>query len=151
MGCCDGKPVDAADQKERLAKIMSKLPQAVYAGPDEVVGLRYAMPMDDGVQRPFGRPTILADGSIEYPKGDTKPPAEINGYRRDTDNPWLFHPLWPQCSLRMCGVKLDRKTGEIDIRMACNHPQAPQFQKFVTVDVCDGCPLRARKNPPSQS
>ena len=95
------------------------------------------------MQRPFSRPAIHQDGSIEYPVTGDKPPAEINGYLRDATNKWLFRPTWVPCRLRMSGIKPNKKTGEINVVMVCNNPPAEQFHKFVTAPECATCPVRA--------
>jgi hypothetical protein len=155
MSCCDGnsEATQATTQKEQIEKILASLPAVVHGhyetGGHQLQGLRYTIPPPDGVQRTYGRPEFLQDGSIQYPTQDGPPPAEINGFFRDEKNSFLFHPLWGECFLRMQGSKLDPKTGEITVRMVCNNPEAiGNFQKFVTAQQCAHCPVRrARKNP----
>jgi len=97
--------------------------------------------------RTFKPPTFHDDGSIEYPKGekDWEPPRDINGYVRDPDNKWLFHPLWPVCGLRHQMAFLKANCGCIDVVMRCNNPQAPEFGQRVAHDTCINCPVRLGK------
>lgn len=119
----------------------------VYGGgpPERMLHLiGRTLPADDGVQRDFGRPTFHSDGRIEYPKrpGDWEPPAEIDGYERDGENKWLFHPKWDFCNLRMMGAALKENCGCISVVSKCMHPLAPTFNQFVTHADCSTCPHR---------
>jgi hypothetical protein len=147
--CCD-KVVSPEIAKVTINDILNRLPQAVYGANtphNPLKSLGATLPVDDGVVRKFGRPQVLDDGSIQYPPGDEHPP-EINGYARDENNPFLFHPLWPECLLRMQGTRLDRKSGAINVSMVCNSPEAKDhFMKYVKHTDCEGCPFRkAREN-----
>jgi len=148
MSCCDGetpsKPL--AKTQEQIDAIMSGLPQTVIAASDPkhplASSIRNSMPMP-GLGT-YSLPTVHNAGSIEYAPVDAQPPPEPNGYLRDPQNPWLFHPVWPECQLRMAGVRKD-KSGVIDVKMVCNNPGVPQFMKFVKADDCAAC--TKRKNP----
>lgn len=79
-----------------------------------------------------------AHGVLSYPKDGPKP-ACPEGFEAIDD--YTFKPLWPNCKMRMGGLKyLENK--EVEIKMICNHPEAPHFSKFVVLDDCAGCPLR---------
>ena len=94
--------------------------------------------------RTFKPPIFHDDGSIEYPKGekDWEPPKDINGYARDPDNKWLFHPQWPVCSLRYMAAFLKANCGCIDIIARCNNPKASMFGQRIGPETCIKCPVR---------
>jgi hypothetical protein len=158
MGCCEGdaKPGSPVDQKAMAEAILANLPVAMlgYSGSvgHQLQALQTSMPPDDGKPRLFIRPIFHPDGSIEYPQDKiiTRDPKEPNGYIRDTNNRFLFHPLWGECTKRMQGLQMDPKTAEVDVKMVCSHPETPHSMKFVTALNCSECPLRSlpiRKNP----
>lgn len=119
------------------------LPQIYYVPSRPLADLRYSLPIHDGVQRQFQRPVFSDDSSLEYPRlaGDTTPPDDIDGFQRDQDNPWLFHPVWLECAVRAEGTKL-KPNGCIDVVMACNNPAAPTFMKPVKCATCQTCVFR---------
>lgn len=132
--CCQGS-------KGRSPAAIIQLPQVVESADNSLKGLALTFPIDDGVERKFGRPKVLADGSIEY-RASVEHPPEINGYARDASNPCLFRPLWPACQLRMQGTKMDRNTGAIDVSMVCTCSEAAKAMLYVSVPDCEGCPFR---------
>jgi len=92
-------------------------------------------PHKDGRDRKL---TFEADGSITYEQEDD-PPRDINGYKRDPDNPWHFIPLWPECKLRHgTGVRY-ANCGCIDIIMRCSNPDTVQFGNRVSHEQCQNC------------
>jgi len=126
---------------------MLGLPQAVIAHSDPyhplASSIKNSMPL--GAGSVYSRPAVHNDGSIEYKPVDAGPPPEVNGYTRDEFNPWLFHPLWPECQLRMAGVR-KAPNGAIDLKMVCNNPVVKDhFMRFVKSDDCAAC--TQRKNP----
>jgi hypothetical protein len=147
-GGCNDKP---GPSQAAIDRILSKIPTSVHAGVS-LKNLGFTLPPDDGLVRLYPRPKFHEDGSIEYTNGGGAPPPEINGYKRDSHNPRLFHPIWPECVMRMQGTKMDRKTGAIDLVMVCNHPEVKDhFMKNVPADACVGCPSRkAQQNSPAQ-
>ena len=92
----------------------------------------------------FQRPVFHTDGSIEYPRkeGDWEIPQNISGYTRDTSNNFLFHPLWPPCSLRHMTAFLKTNCGCISIVSRCASPQSPSFGQRVAHTDCESCPVR---------
>lgn len=81
------------------------------------------------------------DGSIRY-EHEGEPPRDINGYKRDPNDPFHFVPLWPECSLRHgVGVRY-ANCGCIDIIMRCNNPDTPQFGNRVNHEQCQVCQWR---------
>lgn len=153
MSCCDDAPKKEAPTVD-IEKILATLPVSVHGyydtGGHQLQGLQFVMPPDDKKQRTYGRPTFHADGTIEYPKAEGSPPKDISGFYRDEVNPFLFRPLWGECFLRMQGIQMNPKSGEIDVRMVCNNPEAGTHHKFVTAQQCADCPVRKlkeRKNP----
>lgn len=156
MSCCgDNTAPKPANTQAEIEKILANLPVAVHGfydtGAHQLQQLAMIMPPADSKTRTYGRPTFHPDGSIEFPKQEGAPPKDIDGYYRDEQNTFLFRPLWGECILRMQGLKMDQKTGEIDVKMVCNNPEAKNtFQKFVTAKQCSECPVRktkVRKNP----
>jgi len=101
-----------------------------------------ASPKD--AERTFQRPLFHDDGSIEYPReeGSWEPPQNINGYVRDTDNKWLFHPLWLPCAFRHQMAFLKANCGCIDVVCRCNSPQSPVFGHRLAHTDCSSCPVR---------
>lgn len=125
------------------------LPQGfvVYGGgkPERLLSLMgQTLPPDDGIERDFARPVFNQDGSIEYPKrpGDWEPPGEIDGYERDGENKWLFHPKWDFCPLRLMGAALKPNCGCISVVSRCIHPATSTFNQYVTHADCHSCPVR---------
>lgn len=87
---------------------------------------------------------IEKDGVIVYEKeeGDWEPPQDINGYERDSHDPWRFIPLWPPCAMRhQIGVRY-ASCGCIGIVMRCNHPRHPKHTDRVGHEDCQTCPFR---------
>lgn len=93
----------------------------------------------------YALPKVHEDGSLEYTPTHADPPPEPAGWLRDPQNPWLFRPQWPECMLRMAGV---RKTasGAIEVRMVCNNPAVTEhYMKYIKLPDCTSC--TKRKNP----
>lgn len=156
MGCCDGEVRQVLLPGADVQKIMGNLPVVVLGvnpskcSPFHQLG--FSLPPDDGKVRQHGRPVFHCDGRIEYPlppptEEMVTAPPDIQGYRRDETNPFLFHPEWLECTTRMQGLKFDPKSGAVGIKMVCSHPTCEQRMKFVTPDICAACPLRQQKNP----
>lgn len=132
-------------QQPQVAPRVSRVVFQPVSPPNPLAQLKHVLPPDDGQRRDFGHPTFHSDGSIEYPKreGDWEPPPVPNGYERDAQNKWQFHPLWQPCVFRLYGLKQPRQCGCIDVIAICNHPDAPQFGKYVKhASDCATCPIR---------
>jgi hypothetical protein len=101
---------------------------------------------EKAAERTFKPPIFHDDGSIEYPKAekDWEPPRDINGYVRDPNNKWLFHPLWTVCGLRYQMAFLKANCGCIDVIMRCNNPQSPEFGARLAHETCAKCPVRIK-------
>jgi len=85
------------------------------------------------VEMAHGRPTVHADGSLEFPG----PPPVIPGYRLDGSR---LSPPWPPCALRMLRVQVvDAVLGICGI---CGNPQAEHFGDEAAVERCSACPTR---------
>lgn len=118
------------------------------AGHNPLSGLKRTLPQDE-VERTFKPPTFNADGTVLYEKSTTQPdavPDDISGYRRDIDNQFLFHPMWPPCAARFYGTKV-KDNGCIEVAMACNHPDADTYRLPVDCATCKGCILRTQTMP----
>lgn len=88
--------------------------------------------------------TFEDDGTIVYAKedGDWEPPRDISGYERDVNDPWMFHPLWPEC-IRQHGIAMRKSAcGCINIVMRCNNRQAPHFRDVLEHTDCLACEYR---------
>ena len=107
-----------------------------YDGPQTDVyrTLAHAVPEGD---LECGRPVCHPDGALEFPTGT---PADIYGYTRDGTNPRLFRPAWPECIHRAFGVLIRDK--QLVIAGRCNRLGCEQFGCPVTLDLCQGCPVR---------
>lgn len=135
MGCCDGQISD--DIYDLIAPVLFDSARGLKA-------MEQTMPIDDGVERTFLRPFFHDDGSIEYPqRGDELDvPPDINGYKRDLDNPWLFRPLWNDCKFRLQGTKLIGGCGALEVVMVCQHGQSNHYLKELQSKHCDMCRVR---------
>ncbi len=65
-------------------------------------------------------PEFLPDGSIVYKKIGWEPPPSIEGYVRDKDNKWTFHPLWPVCEKRVGRAFVRGSCGCVQVEMTCD-------------------------------
>lgn len=113
----------------------------------DLAAIELTLPADKPeADRTFKPPIFHDDGSIEYPKAekDWEPPRDINGYVRDPNNKWLFHPLWPVCGLRYQMAFLKANCGCIDVIMRCNNPQSPEFGARLAHETCAKCPVRVK-------
>jgi hypothetical protein len=72
------------------------------------------------IEVPDGGPTILNDGTIIYKKVGWEPPLNIDGYERDKENRWVFHPLWPECDTRNAEAILAGSCQCLQIKMTCD-------------------------------
>ncbi len=115
----------------------------------DLAAIALSLPAVDPIkdaERTFRRPIFHDDGSIEYPReeGSWEPPRDINGYVRDPDNDFLFHPLWLSCGLRHQTAILRPGCGCIDVIMRCNSPQSPEFGARLAHETCAKCPVRVK-------
>lgn len=140
-GCGDEIPFDVA--LNEAYTLMAPILVGSVPGPhNPLAQMDFTVPFADEIKRDFERPKFHNDGSIEYPKrGDeVGHPPEINGYRRDEVNPFLFHPLWPVCYTRLQGTDFHGFRGTIDVVMRCANSEAAAYKKDITADICNGCP-----------
>ncbi len=61
-------------------------------------------------------------GDIKYEKGPDgfEPPGPINGYERDEEDPWLFHPIWESCTYRHYTSLFKTKCQCVDVLAKCS-------------------------------
>ncbi len=85
------------------------------------------------VEMAHGRPTVHADGSLEFAGA---PPA-IAGYRQEGSR---LSPAWPPCSWRVLRVQVI--DGVLGIAGICGGSKAERFSQEVTLDQCRTCPVR---------
>lgn len=109
----------------------------------DLQAIRASLPRQRGKHRKF---TIETDGSIIYAQeeGDWEPPKDINGYKRDPENPWRFIPLWPKCLRRMPKGTRTKRCGCLQLTMVCDNPASELHTKTVTDAECQQCPVRAQ-------
>lgn len=91
--------------------------------------------------RSFGKGRFMPDGSIVYPKKGWEPPPDIEGYRRDPGNAWVFLPLWPACADRTRTAYM-KKCGAYCVIMTCESQECPAKGQQVTFNQCRDCPFR---------
>lgn len=88
-----------------------------------------AIPAD--AELTHGRPTVHADGSLEF----TGDPPILPGYRREGSR---LHPLWPACTLRMLGIQIIDQS--LTVKGVCGCPKSEHLGLEITVDQCQNCP-----------
>jgi hypothetical protein len=93
--------------------------------------VEHAIPAN--VKLTHGRPTVHADGSLEF-RGT---PLTLSGYRQEG---LRLHPIWPPCLLRMLRVQII--DGILAIDGICGGPEAAHFTFEVGPDQCQKCPAR---------
>lgn len=98
------------------------------------------------INRDFGEPKVMPNGTLVYPKNGWEPPKVPEGYRRKSDDlksedAWTFVPEWPPCIDReMANTVLS--CGCIKINAMCASSDSPSHGKQVTVDNCRQCLVR---------
>lgn len=126
------------DQAPELKDVLARLPQGTSGGPppekpghtySKVWGIHLGGGPEDhlvsvilAVPEGFDRIVVHPDGSLKYKKGldGFEPPSPINGYERDSENPWLFRPLWESCAMRYYGIVVKEKCQCIDVTAKCS-------------------------------
>lgn len=85
---------------------------------------------------------FLPDGTIQYDKrlDDWEPPSLVEGYERDGQDSWSFHPLWKSCQFRMYSTEVKDKCRCIQVLAICSHPNAKLDEHGrVTYKECSEC------------
>ena len=85
------------------------------------------------VEMAHGRPTVHADGSLEFAGA---PPA-IVGYRQEGSR---LCPAWPPCTLRM--LKIHVTGGLLNIVGICGDPKSERFCLEIEGNQCQICDAR---------
>jgi len=93
-----------------------------------------AIPADAALTH--GRPACHDDGSLEFP---VEGHPDIHGYVRDSRNPRVFHPAWPECVYRVLRVTADK---QLVVTGHCNGPLAARTRQPLTTEICRVCPAR---------
>jgi hypothetical protein len=101
-----------------------------------------AIPPDADLKH--GRPKFADDGSFEYPPGDAEV-EDLQGYRRNAENPRRFHPAWPDCLCRQLSVSVSNRM--LVIAGKCFQPTAGRLNRTTTLDECQKCPYRYASRP----
>ena len=83
---------------------------------------------------------MLGNGDVQYVMQGIEPPPTVKGYKRDKNDPWLFHlEQWPDCSTRMLN-RLLKSNGMMGAHAICMHPQHAKDE--VELSECEQCQLR---------
>jgi hypothetical protein len=99
-----------------------------------------SIPGPQPAYRPFA---VEKDGSILYTQedGEWEPPRDIDGFKRDPENPWRFIPLvWPDCVGRHVEFFQRKSCGCLGTTITCNNEKSEYYKQKVTVDTCEKCP-----------
>ena len=101
---------------------------------------------DPIVERDFGQPKLLKDGTLVYKRQGFEPPPPHNGYRRKSedirsDDAWVFVPIFLPCRYRTM-VNGSRPCGCIQINHVCVHSECKHYRSDIDPGKCAGCPLR---------
>lgn len=147
MGCqdCPNQP-KTENQEPGIPEVIlpAKKPTVgwvIYTGgPPE----RHLSMMQHTLPDGYVRARFLPDGCIKYEKGpdDWEPPSSIEGYERDAKDPWLFHPRWESCQLRMYGTVVRDACECIQVLAVCSHSEVElNDHGEVTFDECQDCPF----------
>lgn len=110
----------------------------------DLQAIRASLPRQRGKHRKF---RIESDGSIIYvqEEGEWEPPKDIQGYKRDPENPWRFIPLWPKCMKRIPKGTRTKACGCLQLTMVCDNPASALHTKAVSDVECQQCPVRDSK------
>lgn len=124
---CDTCQRQFADSRPDLQAIQASLPQR-----------------RPGEDRHF---KIHSDGSIVYAQeeGEWELPKDIQGYKRDSENPWRFIPIWPKCMKRIPKGTRTKACGCLQLTMVCNNPASELHTKIVSDVECQQCLVRDNK------
>ena len=98
-----------------------------------------AQAIPEGADLKHGRPTVHADGALEYPPGADEV-EDIPGYQRDDANRRLFRPVWPDCPFRMIRVGIQDRL--LEIRGVCLHAGTGHPGLTTSLDQCQKCAVR---------
>jgi len=114
----------------------------VYTGgPPELhlAMMQHTLPAD------YQKGQFLPDGSIQYEKrpDDWEPPGPIEGYERDTEDAWLFRPLWKSCRMRLYSTVVKEACECIQVVAICSDPESELDEHGkIPFEVCEDCPRR---------
>ena len=115
---------------------------SIYTGglaEHHLIGIILTLPED------YQRIQVHPDGSLEYEKGldDWESPSPIDGYVRDSENKWLFHPLWESCIWRQYSTILKSQCKCIEVIAKCD-----QSFNWVKFEDCQQCKARVPADLP---
>jgi len=136
QGCPDFTP--SRDDSRPIAVI-------VYTGGPEYAlfanVIRVLAPDKEGVVTKWSCPSVYPAGELQYKQNEAEPPS-IEGYQRDTSNPWLLRPIWPPCAWRMLRVWRE-DTGAVSISAGCLCPASnTQPYESLALSQCQNCAQR---------
>lgn len=102
----------------------------------------------------YERIDINLDGVIEYKKDldDWESPRPIDGYLRDSENPFIFRPQWVPCKSRLYSILVKDQCQCIDVIAECIHtPSKDNKHRYVRYEDCEKCTcLRPYQRPKPQ-
>jgi len=106
------------------------------------------------IPRGFDRIEIDSEGVITYKKDldDWESPKSIDGFERDTENPFVFRPLWVPCRSRLYSIVVRDKCQCVDVVAECMHnPPEDGKHLYVKYEECEKCVyLRPYRRPRPQ-
>jgi hypothetical protein len=93
-------------------------------------------------QTNHGRPRIMTDGVIAYPKRGWEPPPVPEGYRRKcadlkNSDAWIFIPVLPNCPQRTHEVEYGH-CGACKITYFCQRDKGARIYDLSTCNKCQG-------------
>lgn len=93
---------------------------------------------------------LKSNGDIHFVKKGPEPPPDLKGYKRDTGDDWLFHPVtesYLPCYKAIAFTVKD-KNGISTMGRLCTHPEIKATE--VSFADCKSCPLRRDMKPSKQ-
>ena len=83
---------------------------------------------------------LKSNGDINFVRKGPEPPPDLQGYKRNSGDDWLFHPI--TTSYLPCGSAIDfsvKEEGMTAMGRLCTHPDT---QVTVSPKQCASCSLR---------
>ncbi len=89
----------------------------------------------------YERVEIDSDGVIVYEKdlNDWESPRSIDGFERDSENLFLFRPVWVPCKSRVYSILVQDKCQCIDVLAECLHNNPEDGTPYVRYEDCEKC------------
>lgn len=95
---------------------------------------------------------LRSNGDIHFIRKGPEPPPDLGGYKRDSGDDWLFHPV--AASYLPCGSAIAFSTRDSNgltiMGRLCTHKEL-KGKTAVSIDICASCPLRWNREASEQS